>query len=45
MSSTSCKNATVLQDGKNAKCAPVLSVFPALNAHACLNTTILTEES
>ncbi len=25
MSSSSCKNATVLQDGKNAKCAPALT--------------------
>ncbi len=25
MSLSSCKNATVLQDGKNAKCAPVLN--------------------
>ncbi len=26
MSSSSCKNATVLQDGKNPKCAPALKV-------------------
>ncbi len=27
MSSSSCKNATVLQDGKNAKCAPALTLY------------------
>ncbi len=46
MSSSSCNNATVLQDGNNAKCAPALNVkihSTKMYLSSCKNATVLQD--